>query len=165
MFSKQLVKIALYFKDIKSINVSIKRTVKIGKLSGLSPFPNPIFIHSGTVLQPSTSFEFNNIRNGDTIIACPSTKTKTFKQQDAIGWKKLTETIDFLSRRQTQDEITRSELLRLKDLELTKLELTPKNIIKLTKHQLEQPNETQPKCNTNYVPAQSPSTTALPKIW
>ena len=166
MNSRQLVKFALCFNGLKSINVAIKRTVKIGKLSGLSPFPNPIFIHLGNVLQPSTSFEFNNIRNGDTIFACPSSKHSTHSLDDNHSWKQLTDTIDYISRKQCQDDKLNLERLRLNDLYLAKLDCYRKPYHFLTNFfPKEEENKIELGQDQVLPPPSTPSTSALPKIW
>ena len=168
MNSRQLVKFALCFTGIKSINVAIKRTVKIGKLSGLSPFPNPIFIHLGNVLQPSTSFEFNNICNGDTIFACPSSsKNITSSISDNKSWIQLTDTIDYLCRKQCQEENIHLERLRLQDLYLSKLEFRKNNYYSQLIHKMLPNEEEDHKIipSTKIISQPSLSTTPLPKIW
>lgn len=170
MSKTNVIQFYLFFNGHSSLSLTVKANTKIGKLSSLSPFKEPVFIHSGVIIQPATSLEFNKVSNGDVIIAVPKCETKSSRIDSYMYWTNFLKNSQEVASRieASNNRYTSREVARIHDLELARLEGNTRVFDKFCRCLLNTPTATTTEPSITFYPNQNPlapSKEALPALW
>jgi hypothetical protein len=101
---------------------------RISVLNRQFPQANMTYIHDGQILSSEHTFDFYNIKEGDSIVAVPSDSNPVAAHQ----WISLTRDTEVLSNaiREATSPDLRPEVRRLADLRALRLDTHPKHMIR-----------------------------------